>query len=327
MIGRILRRVVLPAKLCFRPLATNADAPQFEGKDVEVAQKMEELRKNLTTEEIKEAKGMNQQEFSAINEPSPNTYGTKEEEKASQESTEEHANEEHEEKELKEEILKQAMKHAKKLGWTQEALDNGAQDVGYTGDVQKLFPRGAAELLKYAARQWTRELTAALEETKAAGKVMDRSDWICFGLSFVLRKTAGYKANWCRAALGCLQPANLVDGVVDLNRIFDLLYKYEGDQSVDMSYYCKRMALLTIYLRTKTFLMFDKSADNEDTWKFLRRQVDALVKNCNFVDWVCLSTFDVPKVVVGLSAALGDALRDTLEKIEKRHKHKHKHNH
>eukprot|EP00826_Nyctotherus_ovalis_P001615 TRINITY_DN10269_c0_g5_i4.p1 TRINITY_DN10269_c0_g5~~TRINITY_DN10269_c0_g5_i4.p1 ORF type:complete len:141 (-),score=23.78 TRINITY_DN10269_c0_g5_i4:92-514(-) len=132
-----------------------------------------------------------------------------------------------------------------------------------------------------------------------------------------------YRANWHRAVLYNLQPANLVDGVVDLNRIFDLLYKYEGDQSLDMSYYCKRMALLTIYLRTKTFLMFDKSPDNENTWKFLRQQIDALIKRRSFVDWASLSTFDVPKVIIGLSTTLADALRDTLEKIEKRHKHKH----
>jgi len=311
MIARIFCRVLRPTRLCLRSLSTVQDIPDKEQAD---PGKFGAFFK--VAEEIKESQFMNQQEFTNNPPPSSETtteFHDNEEEEECLNSVEEENKEESVDNELKGEILKQAMQRAKKLGWTKEALESAAEDVGYTEDINKLFPKAPIELLDYASKQWTTELEQALEDVKTKGQLMDHTDWIYFGLSFILKKVTAYKKCSWKSITFRVHPSDLVNGAVALNRIFDLLYRYEGDWSINMSYYCKRINLFAIYSRTIIFMMFDESKDNEETFKFLRKQLDLLVKQGNFLHWAYLGSYDIPKVVNGIFTTLFTLLKETME--------------
>lgn len=314
MIGRVFCRVLRPTHLCFRSLATVQDISPIDDKTepcTTTSQQFNARQETQFTGQESSAKGFPSE--SSEKSTKNHNWDAKEEED-NQESSEESNKEEQVDKELKEQILKKAMRQAKKLGWSKEALESSAKDIGYTGNIDILFPKGPIELLIYSRKQWKIELAKVLEEMKNTGEVMDRGDWIYFGLNFLLKKLASYKKDWMKTAVVELNPSNVMDSVGGLNKIFDLLYKYEGDQSLDMSYYCKRMSLFMIYLRTKTFLMYDTSPDNENTWKFLKQQVDALIKHKNLMQWTASCAYDVPKILNGMFITFTTMLKEQLEK-------------
>ena len=291
---------------------------------------VEKLKENsLRTESIKNTESVmndsdeleNPLDYKKIDETKPNDCKNVFQENDTSKFNEENKSEENKSKlnenemstindDLKESILEQAMKCAKRLGWSKNTLQTAAQDMGYMGSIDKLFPEGPIELVLYARKKWIKELAKVLEEEKTKGQ----TDWLNFGMRFILERVSVYKKTWYQTIILGIQPSNMIQSMIGLNKIFDLLYKYKGDQSIDLSYYSKRMCLTLIYTRTELFLMFDNSKDNEETWKFLKQQIDALMNQDSFVNWATLSTIDLPTVLYGILEAFTGSLKNANDK-------------
>lgn len=198
-------------------------------------------------------------------------------------------------------------------GWTRSTLQNSARDVGFTGSIDLIFPKGPIELVVFARRVWLNRMKQGLEDIKKSGEKLHTAEWIYRGLKLELELALPYKKNWHQVMLLGLEPGNMLRSFSTLNRVFDLIWRYAGDQSIDFSYYTKRLAMTSIYVRAELFMLFDKSPDHAETWKFLRGLVDSLNAK-DFLRFASLSTVDLPKIACGVADIASQLLGDWANK-------------
>jgi len=199
-------------------------------------------------------------------------------------------------------ILRQALEVAKTEGWSMQTLEKASKNIFYKGEsISKMYPKGPIELISFMRKQWISELKHELEIHKKSNKFTKTSDWLYFGLKWQLLKMAPYRKNWYQVLILSLEPRNLIQSLKNLNRTFDLLYKYADSMQVDLSYYSQRIMLMTILTRAEMFLMFDNSPNYEETWNFLKKQIDTLMENQDYFGWAFLSAIDIPKYISGIS--------------------------
>ena len=81
-------------------------------------------------------------------------------------------------------------------------------------------------------------------------------------------------------------PGNITFGTRLTVKTGSTIWYGVGDVSTDFSYYTKRGLLTAIYSATLLYWLSDNSKDSEDTWSFLERRIEDVMK--------------IPKVKAGL---------------------------
>ena len=81
-----------------------------------------------------------------------------------------------------------------------------------------------------------------------------------------------------RALLHLGQPNNMILGMKCLYRTVDEIWFVSGDTSTDFNFYSKRGLLAAVYSSTILFWLDDKSDDCKETWSFLNRRIDDVLK-------------------------------------------------
>eukprot|EP00831_Metopus_contortus_P003969 TRINITY_DN11462_c0_g1_i1.p1 TRINITY_DN11462_c0_g1~~TRINITY_DN11462_c0_g1_i1.p1 ORF type:complete len:199 (+),score=29.65 TRINITY_DN11462_c0_g1_i1:14-610(+) len=122
-----------------------------------------------------------------------------------------------------------------------------------------------------------------------------------------------------RDRLLALEPKNLIETAKAGSRVLDEICKFAGDCPIDLTYFPKRLVLVSIYARTSLFMMFDKSPNNEATWQFLKEQMNCLVDNFNPLKILSLSATDLPILSRGIAEYLTEFSKQVQEKV-KNHK-------
>ena len=82
-----------------------------------------------------------------------------------------------------------------------------------------------------------------------------------------------------RRAVGFLAlPPNALLGLRLMGRAVDAMWRAAGDRSTDFNYYTKRALLAGVYSTTLAHWLQDESEGFEETWAFLGRRVDDVMK-------------------------------------------------
>jgi ubiquinone biosynthesis protein COQ9 len=177
----------------------------------------------------------------------------------------------------KDAIVLAAASHVAFDGWGEEALAAGALDVGFDAKTAKrLFPDGAVDAIAHFATLSDRAMIDAMQAADLGSmRVRDR---VIFGVRARLEFLSPYREA-VRHGLGILMlPTHALLMAKITHTTVDHIWYQAGDRSADFNYYTKRGLLGAVYAATVLYWLNDKSENCADSWDFLARRIDDVLK-------------------------------------------------
>lgn len=174
-------------------------------------------------------------------------------------------------------IVLAMLSHVPFDGWTDKALHAGARDAGLApGDADKAFPGAMAEVARYFCDDADRRMTEALARRRMGRmKIRER---IALAVRVRLEQNAPNKEA-LRHLLGFLAlPHNAVLALGCMYRTVDAIWRSIGDTSTDFNFYTKRALLAGVVAATVLYWLDDRSPESEDSFAFLDRRIEGIIK-------------------------------------------------
>lgn len=162
-------------------------------------------------------------------------------------------------------------------GWTEAALVASAAELGIPADRARLsYPGGAIDMIDAWYASTDAAMAQAYPPQRIAGLKMRARirDLVAFRLAHMdpVREAA-------RRALAILaMPQNLVTGARLGWRSADAMWRLAGDTATDLNHYTKRATLSGVYLSTLMVWLGDDSAGRAETYAFLDRRIDDVMR-------------------------------------------------
>ncbi len=162
-------------------------------------------------------------------------------------------------------------------GWSNTALIAAARAAGLSeGAAARAFPGGVADAVREFSRRIDSETAvAAAELDLGALRVRER---VAAVVRIRIRLLAPHREAVRRLLSWLALPPNAPLAARLTLRASDTLWRAIGDRSTDFSYYTKRAILAGVWSATVLYWLGDRSDDFEDTWAFLDRRIDEVVK-------------------------------------------------
>jgi ubiquinone biosynthesis protein COQ9 len=162
-------------------------------------------------------------------------------------------------------------------GWTRQAVDSAAQQLGIDPVQARLaMPKTQAAMIDVYIQEVDRALSAyftaeRLKGLKIRGKIR--------ALVWKRLEIMGPAREAVRRALAILaMPQNVPLAIRISWRAADLMWRIAGDTSTDFNHYTKRMTLGAVYGSTLLVWLDDKSEGWTETAAFLDRRIDAVMR-------------------------------------------------
>jgi ubiquinone biosynthesis protein COQ9 len=144
------------------------------------------------------------------------------------------------------------------------------------GEADRLFPGGPTQILAYLSERADLRTVEDMEKAGVAAlKIRDR---VRTAVRLRLEKHGGERESVRRALSLLSLPFNAGLGLKLLYRTVDALWYAAGDTSADFNFYTKRATLAGVYSSTLLYWLNDRSSGNEETWGFLDRRIDDVMK-------------------------------------------------
>lgn len=177
----------------------------------------------------------------------------------------------------KDAIVLAAAAHVAFDGWGDEALAAGAADAGFDADTAKrLFPGGAVDAIAHFATISDREMVHAMESADL--NTMRVRDRVILGVRARLEFLTPHREA-VRSGLSILmRPTHAALMTQITHTTVDEIWYQAGDRSADFNYYTKRGLLAAVYGATVLYWLNDQSEGCADTWDFLARRIDDVLK-------------------------------------------------
>ncbi len=174
-------------------------------------------------------------------------------------------------------LLDATLNHVPFDGWTMTALQRAAADLDLdAATAVNAFPGGAAELIAFHSAEADRRMLDALQPLDLPGmRVRDR---IAAAVRLRLEQNTAHREAIRRALAFLALPQNGPLGLKCLYRTVDAIWYAAGDTSTDYNFYTKRLLLSGVYSSTLLFWLNDESEDFAETWAFLSRRIDEVLK-------------------------------------------------
>lgn len=178
---------------------------------------------------------------------------------------------------LRDRILEAALPHVPFDGWTLTAMRRGAVDAGYTpADAERVFAFGTADMVAHYCRLADRRMVEELERRNVSTlKIRDR---VATGVRVRLEQATPHREAKRRAVAILSMPQNAPLATRALYNTVDAIWRAAGDTSTDWNFYSKRALLAGVYGSTMLFWLNDRSENLEDTWAFLDRRIDDVMR-------------------------------------------------
>lgn len=162
-------------------------------------------------------------------------------------------------------------------GWSRTALHNAAADLGIDPAVADLaFPRGAIQMIACAASAADAAMLAAAATAEfAALPVRER---IAGAIRLRLTHELPHRDSVRRAATLLALPHHAPAAARLIWRTADAIWRAAGDTSTDFAHYTKRASVSAVYAATLAYWLGDDSPDCADSWAFLQRRIDAVMR-------------------------------------------------
>ena len=174
-------------------------------------------------------------------------------------------------------LLEATLSHAAFDGWSQKAFDAGAKEAGIPADrALNAFPGGMAELLAfYHETEDSRMLEAMARANVSEMRVRDR---IAFAVKTRLQRNTRHREAIKSACSFLAMPHNAALALRLLYRTVDAMWYGAGDTATDFNFYTKRALLAGVYSATVLYWLNDRSEGMAQTWAFLDRRVDDVMR-------------------------------------------------
>ncbi len=172
-------------------------------------------------------------------------------------------------------ILDAALPHVAFDGWSDATLRAAALETGMDAALARvLFPRGGLDLaLAYHRRGDTRMIEDLAARDLTALRFRERVT-----LAVRLRLERADREAVRRAAALLALPQNAPEAARAVWATADAIWTALGDTSEDGNWYSKRAILSAVYSATVLYWLGDDSADHADTWAFLDRRIEGVMR-------------------------------------------------
>lgn len=182
---------------------------------------------------------------------------------------------------LKRRIVLAALNHVPFDGWSEKSLANACRDVDVDPSMAKiLFPHGINMAVEYFTVVADQMMVEDLSKVDlAAMAVRDR---IITAIRLRLERWTPHQEVVRRALAVYALPLNVSTGVRDTFTTVDTMWKAIGDRTADFSWYTKRASLAAVYSAALLYWLDDQSEGQEETWAFVTRRVDDVIKGIKF---------------------------------------------
>lgn len=162
-------------------------------------------------------------------------------------------------------------------GWTDAALGRAAEDLGIPASRARLvFPGGAIDMVDAYTERADEAMTARLEAMEIGSmKIRER---IRLAVTVRLEQAAPHREAVRRAVPILALPQNAARSAKILWRTADAMWRAAGDTATDYNYYTKRLTLGGVYSSTLLVWLDDQSEDLAETWGFLGRRIDGVMR-------------------------------------------------
>lgn len=173
-------------------------------------------------------------EFRAREQKREEQFEQQEKAKAQEEANEKNAKVEA----IRVQILEAALQHVPTLGWTRNAIVQGAEEAGYPSVVHGMFPEGGFSLVSYFNGKCNEELLKALqkETDNGAKEISNPLEFLVHFVRMRLEMIAPYKGQWPQALALIALPQNASTALAQVLTLVDDICYYSGDRSVDVSF-------------------------------------------------------------------------------------------
>lgn len=172
-------------------------------------------------------------------------------------------------------VLDAALVHVPFDGWSDKTLRQAAAEAGVDPALARaLFPRGAVDMALAYHRRGDAAMAARLGEADLnAMRYRDRvATAIRWRLEGVNREVAR------RSTTLFALPQHTAEGARAIWGTADAIWTALGDTSRDINWYSKRATLSAVYAATVLFWLGDESIGQQDTWSFLDRRIDDIMR-------------------------------------------------
>ena len=178
---------------------------------------------------------------------------------------------------MRDQLLEAALPHVVFDGWGMAALAAGASDLGLsTGQIHAVFVTPERDFPGHFADWADRRMLERLAGMDfAAMKVREK---ITAAVRARLEILDGHEEA-VRRLIGLLSlPGNAGAALRDGYRTVDAIWRVAGDQATDFNFYTKRGLLAAVLASTTLFWLDDASEGHVETWAFLDRRIEGIMK-------------------------------------------------
>ena len=177
----------------------------------------------------------------------------------------------------REKILAAALPNVAFDGWTTRLMSDAAKAAGVGhGEMRLAFPGGVLDLVDYFLADGDRRMEEALVgHGLATLKIRER---IILAVRMRIEVDLMRREAVRRAVTLLSLPTSGVRGPRTLYRTVDAIWRAVGDTSADFNFYTKRATLAAVYSAVTLHWFADHSDDCTDTWAFLDRRIDDVMR-------------------------------------------------
>lgn len=163
-------------------------------------------------------------------------------------------------------------------GWSQAALNSGAQRYGASGDdLSAAFPRGVKDLVAAFSAWATAGMLAQIGQEKLFSKMRTR-DKVAFAVHARLELLTPHREAMRQLALWYAMPHHAPEALRNLGKLTDAIWQAAGDTSTDYNFYTKRALLGGVIKATTLYWLQDDSPGQAATWAFLDRRIAEVLR-------------------------------------------------
>ncbi|KAJ1970049.1 Ubiquinone biosynthesis protein coq9, mitochondrial [Dispira parvispora] len=175
-------------------------------------------------------------------------------------------------RQVEDQIVQKALDLVPTYGWSERAVVEAVQALGYPPILHGIVPGGPVGLVEHFLQRSRREMNKQL-----AASPLDPQASLLAKLQHAcqvrLQLTVPVIGQWQEATALLAQPSHIPIAIEQLYDLVDDMWYYAGDKSHTMDWYSKRVSLAGVYTATEMYMTEDRSPNFEATFEFLERRL------------------------------------------------------
>ena len=176
-----------------------------------------------------------------------------------------------------EEFILRFLEHVVFDGWSRHALDAAATDLGMDQmAVRAAAPNGLLDMVRIFSDLADLKMIRELEYMDI--NRLPVRDKIKTAVRLRLQQNEIHKDAIGKMLSFLVLPGNSSLGAKCVFGTVDKMWRVAGDNSIDFNYYTKRGLLAGVYSSTVLYWLSDGSEAHQDTWGFLDRRIENVLK-------------------------------------------------